>query len=233
MNLIRLCDWEQEEEPFNRLDPAGNFLPLRPITHQVEELSNEIASCIAPGGDEFSHPNAGLYDTAFYLISEIANNVRQHSKGQGYVTLQTTKTDGFIRIAIADGGCGIPQSLSDAGLTWTQELSDEDIIEQALVARVTSKGQPANEGVGLTLTSQIVDLMGGHILIASNGGRVMRDYNMQPKKEPFDGGCCFPGTLVAMTFRRNEAEHFDEKLHKAKLLNNLLQSVTNQATFRP
>ena len=233
MNLNSLCDWEQGEETFNRLDPAGMFVSLQPISHKVEELCNEIASCIAPGGDEYLHPNAGLYDTAFYLISEMANNVRQHSNGQGFVTLQTTRTDGFIKIAIADGGCGIPKSLIDGGGTWTQDLTDEDIIEQALVARVTSKGQPANEGVGLTLTSKIVDLMGGHILIASSGGRVIQQYNTPPKKEPFEGGYRFPGTLVAMTFRRNQAEHFDQKLHKAKELNNLLQTVTNKAIFRP
>lgn len=232
MNLMRLCEWEMGEESFIRHDPAGSFLPLEPI-HEVEVISNRIAACIAPGGDEYAHMNAGLYDAAFYLISEIANNVKQHSYGEGYVTLQMAKKNGFVKVAIADGGCGIPTSLIDAGLKWTAGLSDEDIIEQALVARVTSKGAPNNEGVGLTLTSQIVQLMGGSWLIASKGGRVLRLQNSDLVKKAFACGNCFPGTLVALTFKRSEASDFDQKLHKAKEINNLLQSVHNRAIFRP
>jgi type I restriction enzyme R subunit len=57
------------------------------------------AACIAPGGEDYQSENAGLYDAAYYLISEMANNVRQHSKGVGFVAAQTTKQDGFVKIA--------------------------------------------------------------------------------------------------------------------------------------
>lgn len=62
MNLLRLCGWEQGDESFTRHDPKGKFVPLEPITHRVEDLGVQIAECIAPGGEDYENPNAGLYD---------------------------------------------------------------------------------------------------------------------------------------------------------------------------
>ena len=233
MNLLRLCGWETGDESFARHDPYGRFVPLEEIPHQVEDLGARIASCIAPGGEDYEHPNAGLYDAAWYLITEMANNVRQHSRGNGFVAAQTTLSDGFVRIAIADGGCSIPVSLKDAGFAWAQDLPDEEAIEQAMVARVSSKGQPANEGVGLTLSSRIVDLMSGHMLVASGAGTVIRGGGGVLKKTRFEHGCRFPGTLIAISFRRSEAADFDSKLHTAKDLEIPLRAYPSSANFQP
>ena len=233
MNLLRLCGWESGEEAVARRDPSGRFVPLEEIPHRVDDLGAQIAACIAPGGEDYESPNAGLYDAAWYLITEMANNVRQHSRGVGFVAAQTTPADGFVRIAIADCGCGIPGSLKEAGFPWAQDLADEEIIEQAMAARVSSKGQPSNEGVGLTLSSRIVDLMGGHMLIASGGGSVIRGDHSVLKKGSFAKGVRFPGTLVAISFRRSQAADFDSKLHQAKELEIPLRVSPNPATFRP
>jgi transcription initiation factor TFIIIB Brf1 subunit/transcription initiation factor TFIIB len=233
MNLLRRCGWEHGEESFERRDSSGRFVPLEEIPHRVEDLGAQIAACIAPGGEDYGNSNAGLYDAAFYLITEMANNVRQHSRGVGFVAAQTTQRDGFVKIAIADCGCGIPASLKGAGFPWAQDLPDEDIIEQAMAARVSSKGQPANEGVGLTLSSRIVDLMGGHMLIASGAGTVIRSNNVVLKKGCLPEGIGYPGTLVAMTFLRSQAADFEYKLHKAKELEIPLRASPNSATFQP
>ena len=233
MNLLKLCGWEHAEESFERRDPSGRFVPLEEIPHQVDDLGARIAACIAPGGEDFEDPNAGLYDAAFYLITEMANNVRQHSRAMGFVAAQTTIRDGFVKIAIADCGCGIPASLKGAGFPWAQDLPDEDITEQAMAARVSSKGQPTNEGVGLTLSSRIVDLMGGHMFIASGAGTVIRSNHGIVKKGRLPGGIGFPGTLVAMTFLRSQAADFESKLHQAKELEIPLRASVNSATFRP
>lgn len=232
MNLPRHCGWE-ENEGFRRHDSVGRFVPLEPITHQVDDLGDRIAECIAPGGEDYEHPNANLYDTAWYLITEMANNVHQHSGGIGFVAAQTTPADGFVRIAIADGGMGIPGSIKKSGLPWAGDLSDEDIIEQAMVARVSSKGQPSNEGVGLTLSSRIVELMGGHMLVTSLGGTVIRSRDAEARKSVFEGGRQFPGTLVAMTFQRSEAGDFADKLQRAKELDIPLRDSPHPATFQP
>lgn len=233
MNLLRLCGWERGAEAFMRHDSQGRFVPLAEIPHQVDDLGAQIALCIAPGGEDYEHANAGLYDTAWYLITEMANNVRQHSRGIGFVAAQITLSDGYVRIAIADGGCGIPASLKDAGFPWAQDLPDEDIIERAMVARVSSKGQPANEGVGLSLSSRIVDLMGGHMLIASGAGTVIRGGGTVLKKGRFENGNRFPGTLIAISFLQSEAADFDSKLHKAKELEIPLRAIPASAIFQP
>jgi hypothetical protein len=233
MNLLRLCSWEQGDQSFTRHDPKGRFVPLEQITHRVDDLGDQIAACIAPGGEDYEHPNAGLYDAAWYLVTEMANNVQQHSRGIGFVAAQTTLSDGFVKIAIADCGYGIPASLADAGFPWAKDLPDEGIIEQALVARVSSKGQPSNEGVGLTLSARIVELMGGHMLIASGGGTVIRSSDSALTKGNFPVGFRYPGTLIAISFRRSEAADFQHKLHKAKELEIPLRDSPNSATFQP
>ena len=233
MNLLRLCGWEEGDESFTRHDPRGRFVPLESITHRVEDLGARIAECMAPGGEDYENPNAGLYDAVWYLLTEMANNVRQHSRGMGFVAAQTTQTDGFVRIAIADCGCGIPASLADAGFQWARDLSDEDLIEQALVARVSSKGQPSNEGVGLTLSARIVELMGGHLLITSGAGTVIRSNKGVVAKDRFSSDTRYPGTVVALSFRRAEAADFSQKLHKAKELEFLLRASPNSANFQP
>lgn len=232
MNLLRHCGWEADEG-FTRHDPSGRFVPLERISHKVDDLGDQIAECIAPGGDDYEHENADLYDTAWYLITEMANNVHQHSGGSGFVAAQTTPADGFVRIAVADSGMGIPGSLKESGLPWAQDLPDEAIIEQAMVARVSSKGQPSNEGVGLTLSSRIVDLMGGHMLVTSLGGIVVRHHGKKPRKESFGAPVAFPGTLAAMSFKRSEALDFSYKLQKAKELDIPLRTPSNPATFQP
>lgn len=232
MNLLRLCGWEKNEN-FQRHNPRGRFVPLEPITHNVDDLGDQIAECIAPGGEDYDHPNASLYDTAWYLITELANNVHQHSRGAGFIAAQTTRADGFVRIAIADCGQGIPGSLKECGLPWAQDLPDEDIIEEAMVARVSSKGQPSNEGVGLTLSARIVELMAGHMLVTSLGGTVIRNYNSESKKSCFADGQRFPGTLVAISFKSSEAKDFPGKLQKAKELDLPLRKSSNPAIFQP
>lgn len=161
MDLPRQCGFAHLGEVEVVRDPKGRFIPLKEIDHPVDRVGSAFAEIIAPGGDDYGHPNAGLYGTAWYLITEIANNVRQHSQGRGFIAAQTTLRDGFIRIAIGDCGRGIPGSLKDAGYSWAQELTDEDIIARALEARISCKGSPTNEGVGLTLSSRLIDAMGG------------------------------------------------------------------------
>jgi len=216
MDLPTQCGLSSEGGAESVRDPKGRFIPLEEIDHRVERIGSAFADIFAPGGDDYGHANAGLYDTAYYLITEIANNVRQHSQGKGFIAAQTTLIDGFIRIAIGDCGCGIPGSLKEAGYSWAQELSDEDIIARALVARVSCKGSPTNEGVGLTLSSRLIDAMGGNLLIASRSGLHIRLKGQERKFRPLAGGSKFPGTLITMSFRRSAAADFDQMFNKLK-----------------
>lgn len=211
-------------------DPKGRFIPLEEIDDPVR-IGSAFAEIFAPGGDDYDHPNAGLYDAAYYLITEIANNVRQHSQGRGFIAAQTTQMDGFIRIAIGDCGCGIPGSLKNAGHLWADELSDEEIIARALDARISCKGPPTNEGVGLTFSSRLTDAMGGHLLIASGSGMHIRLKGQEPKRVSLAGDSRFPGTLITMTFRRSAAADFQQIFDNLKNIEFPLRPSTSQVSF--
>lgn len=233
MNLPQQCGISVADDGRNAHDPRGRFLPLEEVDHPVEKLGTAFAEIIAPGGDDYGHPNSGLFDTAWYLITEMANNVRQHSGGRGFIAAQPKIADGFIRIAIGDCGCGIPRSLRDAGMASVQEVADEDAIERALEARISCKGSPTNEGVGLTFSARLIEMMGGHLLIASGAGLHMRVQGLEPKKQSFPAGTRFPGTLIAMTFRRSAAGDFDKILAKAKELEIPLRPSCSPVSFEP
>jgi hypothetical protein len=207
-------------------------VPLEEIGHDTASLGNKIAECIAPGGEEFGNEHANQYDTAWYLITELANNVRQHSRGLGFISAQRTISDGFVKLAFGDCGCGIPTSLRDALPDSTRDLPDEDVIEKALVARISSKGPPANQGVGLTLSARIVSLMDGSLLIASGNGIVVRQPAVISVKRNLLGGGRFPGTLIAITFPFDGASDFNGKLLKAKELEKLLPSSPRSVSFQ-
>jgi ABC-type transporter Mla MlaB component len=91
-------------ENFQRHEAKGRFVPVRVIDHRVTEMGNDLATCLAPGGEVFEHPMADLYDLAWYVFTEMANNVRQHSRGVGYVSAQVNRTEGLVRLALADNG---------------------------------------------------------------------------------------------------------------------------------
>ena len=66
------------------------------IDHRVEEMGHSMAACLAPGGEEYDHPLSDLYELAWYVLTETANNARQHSDGIGCIAAQVTPGDGLV-----------------------------------------------------------------------------------------------------------------------------------------
>jgi len=75
--------------------------------------------------------------------------------------------------------------------------------------------------------------MGGHILVASGAGILIRGAAGAARKESIGYGAKFPGTLVAISFPKGAAADFDHKLQDAKALEIPLRSYPGSATFRP
>jgi anti-sigma regulatory factor (Ser/Thr protein kinase)/ABC-type transporter Mla MlaB component len=230
MNLFSLCEWDGGVDGYHCKDSTGRFVPLTEISACVDKMSHEVAQCIAPGGEEFEHENADLYDTAWYLISELATNVRQHSRKRGYIAAQSTNFDGHVRIALSDYGCGIPSSLKGSYPAWVN-YPDFEVIVNALKAHVSSVGEPSNQGVGLTLAARLVDLMEGHLLIISKKGLIRKIHGSPIEKRELNNGNEFPGTIIAITFRKSHSTGYHDKLQKAKELENLLPKSNLKASF--
>jgi anti-sigma regulatory factor (Ser/Thr protein kinase) len=218
-------------EKFRRHGSRGRFVPISIIDHKVDEMGANISACLAPGGDEFGHPMCDLYDIAWYVFTETANNVRQHSCGTGYVAAQLTHADGLARIAIADNGKGIRQSFIDSGLDWATGMTDEEAIMKALEPHVSSKGNPTNEGVGLTLVSQLIELMGAWLVVASGTGAVTIMAGGEPCVVPVPDGFSYQGTLIGMAFAQNRAKDYADLLQSAKVNSGLLQKSDRSGNF--
>jgi hypothetical protein len=221
MDFFKHCGYAIEEQTV-RHSADGKFVTLRPITHDVMEMGRDVASCLAPGGQDMDHPLADLWESSFYIFTEMANNVRQHSKGRGFIAAQRTTKDKLLRIAIADNGNGILESFRKAGVDWSESASDAQAILKAFEAKVSSKASPENEGVGLTLVSRLARITDAFLAVISMTGVVLS----KPKSEFLDSKTidgCFPGTLVAMAFNESEMLQFDQKLLQAKVKEGLLK----------
>jgi len=233
MDVLSACGFGLPEA-FTRHEAKGRFVPVRAIDHRVNEMGDEMSRCVAPGGDDFEHPLAGLYDLVWYVLTEMGNNVRQHSGGQGFATAQVGQSEGMVRIAIADNGRGILRSFREAGLVWSQTIDDQAAILKALEPRVSSRGSPNNEGVGLTLTSNLAELTHAWMLIVSGQGIVRigpgKERTVQAGVLPENGA--YPGTLVALTFRRDHVHDFHLLLDAAKRKSGLLHRPENRGRFR-
>lgn len=195
-------------------------------------MGHELAACLAPGGEDFDHPLASLYDLAWYVFTEIANNARQHSLGMGYAAGQAARAEGLVRLAIGDNGKGIKSSFINAGLEWADDATDGEAILKALEPKMSSKGRPTNEGVGLTLVSELARQTRGWLLVVSGRGVVILKPgfpNAEVSVLPDDG--CYAGTLVAAVFRQQDIRDFADLLHNAKVRAGLLSTGPSTATF--
>jgi hypothetical protein len=232
MDVLRGCGADLPET-FRRHDSMGRFVPVQLVDHDVEKLGNQMAACLAPGGEDYNHPHAPLYDLAWYVFTETANNARQHSRGLGYAAAQVTRSEGLVRLAVADNGRGIRQSFMDAGLSWAEGLSEGEAILKALEPRVSSKGRPTNEGVGLTLVSGLVQQTRGWLLVVSGTGAVRLRPGYVPEVQALPDGARFEGTLVVTAFRQQDVTDFAALLHAAKIQAGLLQTGPRSGNFQP
>jgi len=230
MDLFAMCGIELHED-FQRHSSACRFVPVQLIGHRVEDMGAEMAACLAPGGDEYGDPMADLYDLAWYVITETANNARQHSEGLGYAAAQVNGKEGLVRIAIADNGKGILKSFQDAGLSWSVGMEDGDAILKALEPRVSSKFGPNNEGVGLTLVSGLARLTYSWLLIISGSGFVRMERAKPPSVHRLPSGARFPGTVIAVGFPQAKVREFAAMLNQAKTDAGLLQTRDNRGMF--
>lgn len=232
MNVFRQCGFELAED-FARHDEKGRFVPVTHIDHPVETMGNAISTCLAPGGEDFGHPMAGLYDFAFYVMTEIGNNVRQHSAGLGYASAQVNRQEGFVRVAIADNGMGIRESFRNVGAPWSESATDATAIRKALEPRASCKLGDPNQGVGLTLVSELARLTQAWLLIVSGTGVLNISAGGEPRLSELPTGGNYRGTLMTMVFRQKAAAEFSELLHEAKVRAGLLRTGHATGRFQP
>lgn len=229
-------------ENFKRHTAGGRFVELRRIggegAESVEQLSTGIADCIFPDANVEDPEESGLFDLLQYSVSELANNVRQHSRSQGFAMAQYTGRTDLIRVAIADSGIGITRSFTENGSPfWKEGMSDADGIELALRPKVSSKGhlttawgESINAGVGLTLLKEFAERTEGNLFIASGKGIYWRKgrnagNSLKTTETPFNG------TVCSIAFTRSQVRTFVELMQAAKRETGLLPASTQTGKF--
>jgi len=210
------------EENFTRHPPRNRFFPLTTIAsmEDVENVSSQIASCIAPEAVDSDDPDqTGLFDLLTYSISELATNVVQHSRSRGIVCCQHYPSSDKVVVGLADPGIGIRESFRLNGSPhWSDTMTDLVAIKKSLEYRVSSRthqtnawGESINAGVGLTFLKNLVSVSGGDFYIVSgntlygeNAGKV------STKSTRYDG------TLCIMSFQRSKVSNFQEMFNQIK-----------------
>ena len=230
MDVLTACGVDMSEQ-FVRRESKGRFVPVKLVDVDVTELGKGMAGCLAPGGEDYEHPMAGLYDFSNYVITEIANNARQHSSGLGYAAAQLTRAEAMVRIALADNGMGILRSLQLVEFPESDRMSDTNAIQKALEPRVSSKPGDPNEGVGLTLVANLTRLAKGWLMIVSGTGVVGMSRDGKTIASTLPNGGYYRGTLVGGIFPQDTTRDFARLINQAKIDAGLLRRGTIDAKF--
>ena len=232
MDFFKACGVEMQES-FQRWESKGRFVPVCMVTQPIDEMGADVAGCLAPGGEDYEHPMSGLFDTIAYVLTEVGNNIRQHSGGVGYAAAQVNRQEGMIKMALADNGMGILKSFQSVEAPWSMSTTHAEAIAKALEPRISCKAGEPNEGVGLTLVGEMVSMMRGWLLVVSGNGVLISRRDGSRTLEELPEGAFYQGTLVAMSFPETAASHYADHLRKAKIKSGLLHPGSGRAILEP
>jgi anti-sigma regulatory factor (Ser/Thr protein kinase) len=134
------------------------------------------------------------------VISEICQNVFEHSLDSGYLTIQTYNIgkEHHVRMTIADSGIGIEGSFQNS--KKIEYSSPADLIKQALTTPISSK---RNFGYGLCQVNSIVSKLNGNLFVRSGNSSVAMIHSKKKKSDLYafmkNDLVHFPGTQISIT----------------------------------
>ncbi|EMY60697.1 ATP-binding protein [Leptospira terpstrae] len=225
MNFFSICDVSMPER-FIRHESFGNFTVIQEFglnKGSVDVISDGVARCCIPEEEKWKidHPleNSEIYDLLVYAISELINNVVQHSEGRGFISAQFYKQTELVRIGIADYGIGVLNSFkNNASPHFRENWNDADAVKKALEPKVSSKNHitspymtPVNAGVGLSILKNLSEKLSGQFCLVS-GNAIIE--NAQLKELAADS--YFKGVAINITFKKSGLLDFQEALMETK-----------------
>jgi len=133
------------------------------------------------------------------LLSELCQNIPQHSRDQGYVAAQSyrTKTGKEIHIALTDLGVGLRGSLSQghAIVDWQEEA----VIRYALQQGVSATNE-IGRGLGLAQVMKSLQRFSGSFYLRSGSGL----FSQIQDREEFYSCSFFPGVQVGLVLKMRD-----------------------------
>jgi len=92
------------------------------------------------------------------VLANLINNARKYTPEGGHITITVSLKDSFLHVEVTDDGIGI--SSADQARLFTQFFRSEDLAVR----------EQQGWGLGLNVTKQLVELMGGEIGMESKLG---------------------------------------------------------------
>ncbi|MBP7604440.1 MAG: sensor histidine kinase [Spirochaetes bacterium] len=144
--------------------------------------------------------NTEIIDYFVTVISEVCQNIFEHSLDSGYCAMQTYSvgSEHVVRLVIVDSGIGIRESFSGR-----EEFASEHgsrIIERALTTPISSKRR---FGYGLCQVNAIIEKLKGSIYIRSGESSAAVLYNRRQSGASHlflrDDLALFPGTQISIS----------------------------------
>jgi len=118
--------------------------------------------------------NEEVVDYFVTVISELCQNIFEHSMDTGFLAMQTYKTgnENIARLVISDSGIGIRKSFEQKSeITYS---TGAELIEKALTTPISSKRE---FGYGLCQVNAITERLKGSVFIRSDSSSLSALYN--------------------------------------------------------
>ncbi len=197
---------ELDEELFlKRSSESSRLIEITEIPNKERQGVSVIASVISRFRKRASAilkywMDDTVTDYFVTVISELCQNIFEHSLDTGFVSIQTYRTgkENIVRLVISDSGVGIAGSFeSGRGIDYK---SPADLIEKTLTLPVSSK---RDFGYGLCQVNSIVERLKGTILLRSNDASLLALYNKKGGTGNYmfqrDGLVLFEGTQITIS----------------------------------
>ena len=122
-----------------------------------------------------------IVDYFVTVISEICQNIYEHSLDSGYLAMQTYSVgkENIVRLCIGDQGIGIVKSFENCDVSYD---SSANLIELALTTPISSKRE---FGYGLCQVNAIAEKLRGSIYLRSGDASISNLYHKKTSGSSF------------------------------------------------
>lgn len=154
---------------FSRSGMSRSIIEITDIPGKEKESIKAISSVVALFRKRADHIFKSSFsenntDNFITVISEMCQNIFEHSLDSGYVALQTYKTSKgpVIHLVVSDSGIGIEGSFTRMNRNFGR---GSDLLVKTLTMPISSK---RDFGYGLCRVNKIVEQMNGNLYLRSN-----------------------------------------------------------------
>ena len=190
---------------FKRNSSSSRLLEITMIPNKERQSVDVISSVIALFRKRASlilkyWMNDSVTDYFVTVISELCQNIFEHSLDSGYMAMQTYRSgnENIARLVISDSGIGILKSFENRG--DLEYAGAAELIEMALTKPISSKRE---FGYGLCQVHSIVERLKGVIFIRSGESSLSALYDRKEigSKNIFhrNGLVPFNGTQISIS----------------------------------